>query len=193
MFSTVGCSNVKPLLRIVPALALAISLVTPISAQERTRPLPVITDTVRAHQLFVSNRWEDHPDSNYERAIQGKRITDSIYSAVTEGVVDYQKITYRSSVGDMDIPAYVYQPLEKRGPGGHPAMIWVHGGVHGNWGTSMWPFVREAVERGYVIIAPEYRGSTGYGVEPPPCGPGPGRDHGMEPRWVHHHPRHHAG
>jgi dipeptidyl aminopeptidase/acylaminoacyl peptidase len=29
----------------------------------------------------------------------------------------------------------------------------------------MWPFVREAVERGYVIIAPEYRGSTGYGEE----------------------------
>jgi dipeptidyl aminopeptidase/acylaminoacyl peptidase len=27
----------------------------------------------------------------------------------------------------------------------------------------MFPFVREAVERGYVIIAPDYRGSTGYG------------------------------
>jgi acetyl esterase/lipase len=27
----------------------------------------------------------------------------------------------------------------------------------------MWPFVREAVERGYVVICPEYRGSTGYG------------------------------
>ena len=27
----------------------------------------------------------------------------------------------------------------------------------------MWPFVKEAVERGYVVICPEYRGSTGYG------------------------------
>jgi dipeptidyl aminopeptidase/acylaminoacyl peptidase len=43
-------------------------------------------------------------------------------------------------------------------------MIWVHGGVHGDWGTSMFPFVREAVQRGFVIIAPEYRGSTGYGA-----------------------------
>jgi dipeptidyl aminopeptidase/acylaminoacyl peptidase len=42
-------------------------------------------------------------------------------------------------------------------------MVWVHGGVHGNWGTNMFPFVREAVQRGYVIICPEYRGSTGYG------------------------------
>src|SRR4029077_10514059 len=47
---------------------------------------------------------------------------------------------------------------------GHAAMIWVHGGVHGDWGATMFPFVREAVERGYVIIAPDYRGSTGYGA-----------------------------
>jgi dipeptidyl aminopeptidase/acylaminoacyl peptidase len=42
-------------------------------------------------------------------------------------------------------------------------MVWVHGGVHGNLSANYWPFIREAVERGYVIIAPEYRGSTGYG------------------------------
>ena len=37
-------------------------------------------------------------------------------------------------------------------------LVWVHGGVHGSWSELMWPFVREAVERGYVIIAPDYRG-----------------------------------
>jgi dipeptidyl aminopeptidase/acylaminoacyl peptidase len=122
-------------------------------------------DSARMEALYVSDRWEDHPISNYESAIEGKAVTDSIYAAVTQGVVDYQKITYRSRIGDMDIPAYVYQPLEKRGEKGHPAMVWVHAGVHGNWGATMWPFVREAVERGYVIICPEYRGSTGYGEE----------------------------
>jgi dipeptidyl aminopeptidase/acylaminoacyl peptidase len=35
--------------------------------------------------------------------------------------------------------------------------------VHGNWGLTMFPFVKEAVARGYVVICPEYRGSTGYG------------------------------
>jgi dipeptidyl aminopeptidase/acylaminoacyl peptidase len=147
-------------------LVLGLLVVTPLSSQERRRPPTVITDTVRAQELFVSNRWEDHPDANYERDIEEKRITDSIFAAVTEGMVDYQKITYRSRIGDMDIPAYVYQPLEKRGPGGHPAMVWVHGGVHGDWTAApYWPFVKEAVNRGYVIIAPEYRGSTGYGEE----------------------------
>jgi len=111
----------------------------------------------------VSDQWDDHPFSDYQRAIEGKARTDSIYRAVTEGVVDFRKITYRSNVGDMDIPAYLFQPLEKRGPKGHAALVWVHGGVHGNWSANYWPFVREAVERGYVVICPEYRGSTGYG------------------------------
>lgn len=118
----------------------------------------------RAAQLFVSNRWEDHtPGHDYARDVEGKRRTDSIYASRSRGVLDYRKLSYRSSVGDLDIPAYLFQPVRKRGPRGHAAMIWVHGGVHGNWGAGMFPFVREAVERDYVIVAPEYRGSTGYG------------------------------
>lgn len=142
---------------------LALPTVAPdASAQE---PGVVPMDTARARALYVSDRWEDHPDRNYARDIEGKARIDSIFEAVTAGVVDYQKITYRSRVDGMEIPAYVFQPLEKRGPLGHAAMIWVHGGVHGNLSANYWPFIREAVERGYVIIAPEYRGSTGYGEE----------------------------
>jgi dipeptidyl aminopeptidase/acylaminoacyl peptidase len=153
--------------RCVPALFLLFLALTllPSSLDAQRTQQEVRKDSARIDLLYVSDRWEDHPDRDYERDIEGKRVTDSIYQAVTQGVVDYQKITYRSRIGDMDIPAYVFQPLEKRGEKGNPAMIWVHGGVHGNWGATMWPFVREAVERGYVIIAPEYRGSTGYGEE----------------------------
>jgi dipeptidyl aminopeptidase/acylaminoacyl peptidase len=128
---------------------------------------PVVPmDSARARSLYVSNRWEDHdPGRDYARDMEGKARTDSTYRAKSAGVLDFQKIQYRSRIGDMNIPAYLFQPLQKRGGRGHAAMIWVHGGVHGNWGANMWPFVREAVERGYVIIAPEYRGSTGYGKE----------------------------
>jgi dipeptidyl aminopeptidase/acylaminoacyl peptidase len=133
---------------------------------ERLRALreAAARDPDRAAQLYVSNRLEDHSaDRDFDRDIRGKAITDSIYGAVTDGVVDFRKVTYRSRIGDMDIPAYVYQPLEKRGARGHAAILFVHGGVHSNWTPNYWPFVREAVERGYVVIAPDYRGSTGYG------------------------------
>lgn len=122
-------------------------------------------DSARMELLYVSNQWEDHPVRDYQSDIDGKARIDSIYAEVTQGVVDYEKTSYMSSIDGMEIPVYVYQPLEKRGPGGHAAMVWVHGGVHGNWSTTYWPFVKEAVERGYVIVAPEYRGSTGYGEE----------------------------
>lgn len=132
----------------------------PVHAQQ-TR---VEMDPARARALYVSNDPADHSlGRNFQRDIEQKAVIDSIYAAVTAGVMDYRKITYRSSVGDVDIPAYVYEPTEKRGEHGHAAMIWVHGGVHGTWTANYWPFVREAVERGYVVIAPEYRGSTGYG------------------------------
>jgi len=124
---------------------------------------PVVMDSARARQLYVSNRPEDHPAANFERQIEQKKRTDSIYAARSVGVMDYAKISYKSSVDGMEIPAYLFQPVQKRGPRGHAAMVWVHGGVHGSWGETMLPFVKEAVQRGYVIICPEYRGSTGYG------------------------------
>jgi dipeptidyl aminopeptidase/acylaminoacyl peptidase len=133
------------------------------SAQGQARQVEMDPD--RARLLYVSNRHEDHPVANYELHIQQRQRTDSIFEARSRGVLDYSKVTYRSSIGDMEIPAFVYQPLEKRGTRGHAALIWVHGGVHGRWTENYWPFIREAVERGYVVIAPEYRGSTGYGAD----------------------------
>jgi dipeptidyl aminopeptidase/acylaminoacyl peptidase len=124
---------------------------------------PVEMDPERARALYVSNRPEDHPPANYQAHIDAKAEIDRRYAEASKGVMSFRKISYRSSVGDMDIPAYLFEPLEKRGPRGHAAMVWVHGGVHGNWGINYFPFVKEAVERGYVIICPEYRGSTGYG------------------------------
>lgn len=119
-------------------------------------------DSARARQLYVSNRPEDHPIANYARDIADKARTDSIFAARSRGVMRYEKITYRSEIDGLEIPAYVFSPLTTR-PKGHAAMVWVHGGVHGNWDQNYLPFIIEAVERGYVILAPEYRGSTGYG------------------------------
>jgi dienelactone hydrolase len=130
---------------------------------QRQRP-EVPMNPERARQLYVSNDPKDHaPGRDFERDIKNKATIDARYAQASKGVMDFRKVSYRSSVGDMEIPAYLFQPLQKRGAKGHAAMVWVHGGVHGNWGINMFPFVREAVERGYVVICPEYRGSTGYG------------------------------
>jgi dipeptidyl aminopeptidase/acylaminoacyl peptidase len=118
----------------------------------------------RARLLYVSADPADHArNTDFRADIEEKAATDARYAQASQGVMDFRKVKYRSRVADMDIPAYLFQPLAKRGVKGHAAMVWVHGGVHGNWGIGMFPFVKDAVERGYVIICPEYRGSTGYG------------------------------
>jgi dienelactone hydrolase len=122
-----------------------------------------VMDTVRMRQLYVSNDPKDLPRGNFEANMAAKKVTDSIYAARFRGIVDFQRVTFKSRADGMDVPAYLFAPMNKRGAKGHAAMIWVHGGVHGNWGENMLPFVKEAVERGYVIVAPDYRGSTGYG------------------------------
>jgi len=136
------------------------------SATTRRRPTrQVVTqDSARSALLYVSNRPADLPKADYERQIAEKRRTDSTYAARSTGVMEFRKITYKSRVDGMTIPAYLFAPLQKRGAAGHAALVWVHGGVHGDWGATMFPFVREAVQRGYVVIAPDYRGSTGHGA-----------------------------
>jgi dipeptidyl aminopeptidase/acylaminoacyl peptidase len=125
----------------------------------------VITDTARARQLFVSNRHEDHRQANFDQQIKERLVAESTTVAKSRGVLEYTNVKYKSSVDGMEIPASLYQPLQKRGARGHAAMVWVHGGVHGSWWSyRLFPFVKEAIQRGYVIIAPEYRGSTGFGA-----------------------------
>ncbi len=129
------------------------------------RPRQVVPmDSARAALLYVSNRPEDHPQADFERQRAAKARTDSIYAARSRGVMAFTKISYKSSVDGMEIPAYLFAPLQPRGARSHAALVWVHGGVHGSWDEMYLPFVKEAVQRGYVVIAPEYRGSTGYGA-----------------------------
>ena len=45
----------------------------------------------------------------------------------------------------------------------YPLMIFPHGGVHSNFSTYYTYIVKELVQQGYIVIATEYRGSTGYG------------------------------
>jgi dipeptidyl aminopeptidase/acylaminoacyl peptidase len=41
----------------------------------------------------------------------------------------------------------------------------VHGYVHGRFEDRQLVWAREAVEKGYVVVAPQYRGSTGFGAD----------------------------
>jgi dipeptidyl aminopeptidase/acylaminoacyl peptidase len=60
-----------------------------------------------------------------------------------------------------EIPAFVYRPST---PGPHPVLINIHGGPEAQYRPGFDAFLQFAVaELGYVVIAPNVRGSDGYG------------------------------
>jgi dipeptidyl aminopeptidase/acylaminoacyl peptidase len=122
-------------------------------------------DTQRAKQLYVSKDTTDLPkldSAGYVRLLADRARIEAAFEKHSKGVMQFEKVSYKSDVDGLEIPAYVFSPLNKRGARGHAAMVWVHGYVHGRFDDHFFPFVKEAVERGYVIIAPNYRGSQGY-------------------------------
>jgi dipeptidyl aminopeptidase/acylaminoacyl peptidase len=92
-----------------------------------------------------------------------QRVTDGLWRTASSGHMRMEKISYRSRAGDLDVPAFVFLPLGPPPPGGHPALVWVHEDVRGHLYEHYIPYIREATARGYVVLAPEYRGSIGYG------------------------------
>ncbi len=59
--------------------------------------------------------------------------------------------------------AYVFIPRGLDRSRQYPLLVLPHGGVHGNFGTYHAHILREMLAQGYLVVAPEYRGSTGYG------------------------------
>ena len=138
-----------PLLGVVALAGLLIAAAPQPAASRRTpRPVPERTAS-------------DTPD--FARALRQQDDTDRAWRLASDGVMRMEKIAYRSSKGDLSIPAFVFQPLTMRGTHRHPALVWVHEDIRGHLYEHHIPFIREAVARGYIVIAPEYRGSIGYG------------------------------
>jgi len=72
-------------------------------------------------------------------------------------------LTAQGAGNPLIIRAYTFFPKSRDSGEKIPLIVLVHGGVHGNFGSGSAHIVRELIEQGYAIVAPEYRGSTGYG------------------------------
>lgn len=65
----------------------------------------------------------------------------------------------------LKIEAYTFFPVNCEEYDSCPLLVFPHGGIHSNFSTRYAQVVRELIAQGYVIVAPEYRGSTGYGEQ----------------------------
>ena len=75
-----------------------------------------------------------------------------------------EKMKYPSTAV-LTINAYLYRPATPPPPGGHPAIVWIHGGPTSQFDDS-WGRHWEAhfyIKRGYAVRLPNVKGSSGYG------------------------------
>jgi dipeptidyl aminopeptidase/acylaminoacyl peptidase len=59
--------------------------------------------------------------------------------------------------------SYVFIPRDADPAKKYPLLVFPHGGVHANFTTYYTHIIREIISQGYIVVAAEYRGSTGYG------------------------------
>ena len=142
----------------VVALLLTLGLAERSAAHATTTAPPVQPPQATQPATSFQQRQPD-----FDRMLQQQAETDKAWRAASDGFMQFDKITYRSKVGDLDIPAFVFQPLKLRGAREHPALVWVHENIRGHLYEHYIPYIREATAKGYIVIAPEYRGSVGYG------------------------------
>jgi dipeptidyl aminopeptidase/acylaminoacyl peptidase len=58
---------------------------------------------------------------------------------------------------------YIFIPRDIDPSKKYPLLVLPHGGVHGDFDTYYAHILREMIAQQYIVVAPEYRGSTGYG------------------------------
>jgi dipeptidyl aminopeptidase/acylaminoacyl peptidase len=59
--------------------------------------------------------------------------------------------------------SYLFTPRVEFSGQKLPLLVLPHGGVHADFTTYHAHIVRELIAQGYIVVAPDYRGSTGYG------------------------------
>jgi dipeptidyl aminopeptidase/acylaminoacyl peptidase len=65
--------------------------------------------------------------------------------------------------GKLDIAAMLYKPRNAKAGVRGPAVLWIHGGPEGEDTFRFDPWAQYLAQSGYVVLEPNYRGSSGYG------------------------------
>lgn len=115
--------------------------------------------------VFIFNN-PGHPDDLWEisfRELRLRQLTNSLPSSLKhDNFIMPDEVIY-PSYDNQIVPALLYRPQNINPQ--KPAVIVIHGGPTWHFSFTWYPFMSYLVHLGCVVLAPNYRGSTGYGKE----------------------------
>jgi dipeptidyl aminopeptidase/acylaminoacyl peptidase len=106
------------------------------------------------------------PDDLWEISLRDgsrRRLTDSLPQELREAPFVMPDLIRYPGLDGVPVPALLYRPQPGDNP--PPGVVLVHGGPNWRYDVMWYPLVQHMVSRGWVVIQPNYRGSTGYGRE----------------------------
>lgn len=98
-----------------------------------------------------------------ESTLALKQVTFSLLGGVKPAELAKGEMVQYASFDKKKIHALVLKPPAVRLGSPPPAIVYVHGGPNGQVKQSFNPQLQVLAEAGFMVIAPNYRGSTGYG------------------------------
>ncbi|MBI5768893.1 MAG: S9 family peptidase [Verrucomicrobia bacterium] len=102
-----------------------------------------------------------------QHEIYGQRVDQAwlLFNQLYGAQVRADRVLFPANTPEKEmIPGYVFTPAAGI-PAGQkrPALLIIHGAFHTNFEWRWFKIVAQAVQQGYAVMFPEYRGSSGYG------------------------------
>ena len=118
--------------------------------------------------LLISHQSSQRPSDFWVYDMASHKPRQLTYSAVAglkpDNIPEAKIITYKSFDGKM-ISAILWMPFNLKRDGSNPAVVLPHGGPTGQTSDYFNSTAAALASRGYICIAPNVRGSTGYGMD----------------------------
>ncbi len=105
-----------------------------------------------------------YPPDIYKIDVESNKVTQLTFSqspALAKNKLVMPEIVSYNSYDDLEIPAFLFKPEKPNGA----AVLYPHGGPSSLYAAEWDILAQYLLAKGYTYIAPNYRGSTGYGVK----------------------------
>jgi len=119
-------------------------------------------------RMLVNHQSSTQPGDLWVYDPAARRATQLTFSAIASlasAKLPPSQVVHYKSFDGKTISAFLWVPYNLKRDGSNPGIVLPHGGPTGQTVDSFSRFAAALASRGYVCIAPNVRGSTGYGMD----------------------------